>query len=199
VDETTPYRPSTYYGVTKSASAQLIDLLRRERGLWGLTTILFNHESTRRDAQFISRKVSRAVADFSRAMNSTPTSMNALTVRDISARADWSSATDVVRAMHLSLQAELPADYVLASGQIHSVRELLEQAFQAVGLDWQKFVVVEKPDAAPRPCLQGNPRRAREKLGWIQEQTFSALIAQMVTHDIQTARSRNAANGIAGS
>lgn len=192
VDETTPYRPSTYYGITKVASAQLVDLMRRERGLWGITAILFNHESTRRDVQYISRKVTRAAAGFCGFKNTeSPVQADKLSVRDISARADWSAATDFVRAMHLSLQAESPADYVLASGKVHSVHDLLEEAFQAAALDWRKFVVVEQsPNAVPRACLRGNPEKARKNLGWQQEKSFSGLIREMVEHDVLALQSR---------
>lgn len=192
VDENTPYRPSSYYGVTKVASAQLIDLLRRERGLWGVTTILFNHESVRRSGQYLSRKVTRSVADIVRRKNEALSPQaDKLCIRDISARADWSAATDFVRAFHLCLQADSAMDYVLASGKVHTVGELLQEAFQAAGFDWQEFVYTEQlADRAPQSCLQGNPQRACKNLGWKPEKDFSGLIREMVEHDLLAVQCR---------
>ena len=187
VDESTPYRPSSYYGVIKGASAQLIDLLRRERGLWGVTAILFNHESVRRSEQFLSRKVTSAVAEIVRQKNRKLCQESKLHIRDISARTDWSAATDFVNAFHLSLQAEAPADYVLASGKVHSVRELLQSAFQVADLDWRDFVLIEQSTTGtPRPCLQGDPQKARTMLGWEPQKSFSVLIQEMVKNDLHS-------------
>lgn len=189
VDESTPYRPSSYYGIIKVASAQLIDLLRRERGLWGVTAILFNHESVRRGEQYLSRKVTNAVAGIVRQKNAVLHQESKLHIRDISARTDWSAATDFVNAFHLSLQAETPADYVLASGKVHSVGELLQSAFQVEGLDWREFVHIEQSATGiPRPCLLGNPQKARKKLGWEPQKSFTALIREMVENDLHSAR-----------
>lgn len=189
VDEHTPYRPVSYYGITKVASALLIDLLRRERNLWGVTAILFNHESTRRHTQFLSRKITRFAAGISkREFGENLGNASALRIRDVHARTDWSAATDFVRAFHLALQADAARDYVLASGQVHSVHELLEEAFQTVGLDWRDFVRTEQPVAhGPRACLQGNPQRAMQVLGWKPQKSFSTLIQEMVEHDLRGA------------
>lgn len=192
VDENTPYRPSSYYGITKVASANLIDLLRRERGLWGMTAILFNHESTRRSVQFLSRKVTCFAAQARKRKNEAPLSRaEMLHIRDICGRVDWSAATDFVRAFHLSLQADSAMDFVLASGKVHTVRELLEEAFQAAGLDWLEFVHTEQSaDNAPRPCLQGDPQRAKEKLAWAAQKSFSTLIQEMVAYDLGSIEAR---------
>lgn len=189
VDEHTPYRPVSYYGITKTASALLIDLMRRERNLWGVTAILFNHESTRRPARFLSRKVTRFAAEISKRDSGVHLgTASMLGIRDIQARTDWSAASDFVRAFHLSLQADAARDYVLASGQVHSVRELLEEAFQAVGSDWRDFVQTERSVAqSPRACLQGNPQRALQELGWKPQKSFSTLIREMVEHDLRGA------------
>ena len=185
VDENTAYNPSSYYGITKVASAQLVSLLRRERQLWGVTTILFNHESTRRRAEFLSRKITLAAAEIRwNADKAVLPSVGKLELRDISARVDWSAATDFVRAMHMSLQVDEPRDYVLASGKVHSVREVLVEAFQALNLNWSEHVLDAKtPNTALRPCLQGNAQRARNSLGWKPRKSFSALIQEMVEHD----------------
>lgn len=186
VDENTPYRPSTFYGVTKTASANLIDMLRRQRGLWGVTAMLFNHESVRRDSQYMSRKVTHFAAQICKSEREARRPLpGKLFIRDITARTDWSAATDFVRAMHLSLQAAFPQDYIFASGKVHSVRELLEVAFGAIDLDWHDYVDLEAQ--APlelQPCLQGNPQRARDLLGWEPSKTFEALIQEMVQYDL---------------
>lgn len=186
VDESTPYRPVSYYGITKVASALLIDLLRRERGLWGVTAILFNHESPRRRTQFLSRKVTRSAAEYrKKKIEASLSQTDKLLIRDFQARVDWSAATDFVRAFHLSLQTDTATDYVLASGKVHTVRELLEEAFQAAELDWREFVLTEQPsESSSRPCLQGNPQKALKELGWKPQKSFSALIREMVEHDM---------------
>lgn len=183
IDERTPYRPTSYYGMTKAASAMLIDFLRRERQLWGVTAILFNHESTRRDAKFLSRKITLSVAEISN-KDEAGRADSKLPIRDINARTDWSAATDFVRAFHASLQADTAMDYVLASGKVHSVENFLEKAFQVAELDWRRYVHAEQTSDGGRPCLQGNPQRARDILGWKPHKSFSVLVREMVEHDL---------------
>jgi GDPmannose 4,6-dehydratase len=186
VDEKTPYRPSSYYGVTKVASANLIDLLRRTRGLWGVTVNLFNHESNIRAEQFLSRKVSLYVANIQSnlKLNGLETKEK-LSIMDIDARTDWSAATDFVNAFYLSLQAQDPDDYILASGNIHTVSDLLNIAFRMAGLDWKDFVLnLKDPNSTLKPCLVGSPLKAKERLNWKPEITFSELIKGMVIHDL---------------
>lgn len=185
IDESTPFSPSTYYGITKVSSAHLVELLRRERGLWGLTAILFNHESTRRSARFLSRKVTSCVAAFK---VQGATALPKLNLRDLAARTDWSAASDFVRAMHSALQAQHARDYVLASGAVHSVEDLLQEAFSAANLDWRDFVDTKNPHASSlQPCLVGNPERAQRELGWYPKTSFSKLIREMVDHDLAIA------------
>ncbi len=186
VDEKTPYRPSSYYGITKVASANLIDLLRRTRGLWGVTVNLFNHESNIRAEQFLSRKVSLYVAKIkSNVKLNGLEAEEKLSIMDIDARTDWSAATDFVNAFYLSLQAEAPDDYILASGNIHAVSDLLNIAFSAAGLDWKDFVLnLKDSNSILKPCLMGNSLKAQEKLDWRPEITFSELIKGMVIHDL---------------
>ena len=188
VDENTAYRPSSYYGITKAASAQLVSLLRRERQLWGVTAILFNHESTRRRMEFLSRKITLAAAGIRWNADKTASSpVGKLEISDIFARVDWSAATDFILAMHMSLQVDEPRDYVLASGKVHSVREMLGEAFQALNLNWSDHVLAAKtPTAALRPCLQGNPQRAHNSLGWKPKKSFPDLIQEMVEHDLRS-------------
>ena len=189
IDESAPFSPSTYYGITKVASAQLIELCRRERGLWGLTTILFNHESTRRSKRFLSRKVTSSAAAFKTGGAKVEPKLE---LRDLAARTDWSAACDVVRAMHGALQVQSAQDYVLASGAVHTVRDLVQEAFAAVDLDWREFVVATGSDATTtRPCLLGYPGRAQRELGWRAEKSFPELIREMVQHDLAAATDTN--------
>ena len=186
VDEKTPYRPSSYYGITKVASANLIDLLRRTRGLWGVTVNLFNHESNIREEQFLSRKVSLYVTNIKSNLKfNRLEAVEKLPIMDIDARTDWSAATDFVNAFYLSLQAEVPDDYILASGNIHAVSDLLSIAFSVVGLDWKDFVInLKDSNSVLKPCLIGSSLKAKEKLDWRPEITFSELIKGMVIHDL---------------
>ena len=186
VDEKTPYRPSSYYGITKVASAHLIDLLRRTKGLWGVTVNLFNHESNIRAEQFLSRKVSLYVANIKSNLKLNGLEAEEkLSIMDIDARTDWSAATDFVNAFYLSLQAEAPDDYILASGNIHAVSDLLSIAFSTVGLDWRDFVLnLKDSNSIPKPCLIGSSLKAKEKLNWRPAITFAELIKGMVMHDL---------------
>lgn len=186
VDEKTPYCPSSYYGLTKVASACLIDFLRRTKGLWGVTVNLFNHESNMRGEQFLTRKVSMYVANVQLNLRlDKPEILNKLSIIDVNARVDWSAATDFVNAFYLSLQAAVPDDYILSSGNIHAVSDLLNIAFGAAGLDWRDFVLnLKDSNSALKPCLIGNSLKAKERLGWRPEKSFSELITGMVTFDL---------------
>jgi GDPmannose 4,6-dehydratase len=189
IDEFVPFSPSTYYGITKVASAHLIELFRRERGLWGLTTILFNHESTRRSKHFLSRKVTSSAAAF-KVLGAKAQSK--LEIRDLAARTDWSSASDFVRAMHGSLQVQFAKDYVLASGETHTVGELVKEAFTEVDLDWSEFVEAKVSDSrTTNPCLVGDPGLAQRELGWYAKQSFPELIREMVQYDLAVAIDSN--------
>lgn len=185
VNEISPYRPSSYYGITKVAGANLVSLMRRERKLWGLTAVLFNHESPRRRPEFLSRKVTMAAAQSRVNQDRNGLGLQTkLELRDISARVDWSAAVDIVKAMQMSLQVEQPQDYVLASGQIHSVRELLDEAFNAVNVNWAGCVVAQESGLGR--CLQGDSQRAHDVLGWRPQYSFPTLIQEMVAHDLHT-------------
>lgn len=187
IDENTPYNPSSFYGITKVASAQLINLMRNNDGLWGMTVILFNHESVKRTKNFLSRKVTQAVANFVNDSNENQSAeIKKLCLNDVSARVDWSAASDFIRAFHLSLQADDASDFVLASGRVHTVRELLQEAFSVVELDWNEYVETESHlKNSMKPCLQGNPGKAMKKLGWKPEKSFSDLIKEMVENDMK--------------
>jgi GDPmannose 4,6-dehydratase len=177
--EDSPKHPRTPYGSAKLAAHELVGAARAA-GRFAVSGIAYNHESVRRDRRFLPRKVSRGVAAIA-AGHATE-----LVLGDLDAVRDWSAATDVVRGAWLSLQADEPDDYVLASGVGRSVRELVEVACARVGLDMTRCVRVD--EALVRPAesipLVGDPSRARSRLGWEPLISFEELIASMVEHDL---------------
>jgi GDPmannose 4,6-dehydratase len=177
IDEDTPSRPTTYYGMTKALSRQALAFYRERFGLFCGMAILFNHESVRRPETFLSRKVSMAAARIAAG------SAERLSIHDPDGETDWSSAEDIVRGLRAMLRAPTPADYVLGSGRLHRVRDLLRVAFAAVGLDWQDHTNADVRPGPRKPSLVANPSRARELLGWVPSTSFDQLIADMVAHD----------------
>ena len=177
IDERSPRKPSTFYGHIKSWSMDLLTFLRAEQGLRASSAILFNHESPLRGQQFVSRKISRAaaLAKLGRPVN--------LELHNLAARVDWLSARDVVRALHLMAAAEKAHDYVVASGQLHSVQEMLGVAFAHAGLNWQDHVNMRP--GQPMPALAGCSAALREKLHWAPRRSFKNMIAEMVDYDIK--------------
>ncbi|HLW94492.1 MAG TPA: GDP-mannose 4,6-dehydratase [Solirubrobacteraceae bacterium] len=183
-NEDTPCHPSSPYGAAKLAAHQLVGLIRERDGLHLSSAILFNHESPRRDPAFITRKVSAAVAAISLGHG------DELVLGDTAAVRDWSAATDIVAALRLMAAAREPGDYVLASGAGHTVAELVEVAFGCVGLSPEGRVRVNPALVRPpesQPAI-GNPRRARERLGWYAQTSFEELVAQMVAADLEELR-----------
>jgi len=176
VDETTSREPATFYGHVKSWSMDLLAFMRRESAIRASSAILFNHESPRRGVQFVSRKITRAAALASTGAHPE------LHVRDVGARVDWSSARDVVQAMSLMGAAPDARDYVIASGQPHSVRDLLSVAFDKVGLDWREFTRFDADTSGP--ALVGSPRAIEHALGWRRAVSFEAMVGEMVENDI---------------
>lgn len=177
VSEDTPMAPSTFYGETKARSREMLGRLR-QRGVFGVTAILFNHESELRPPQFVTRKISMAAARAKRGLTTQ------LHLRDITSRTDWSSAHDIVEAMWLALNAPEPADYVLASGTAHSIQDVLEVAFGSVGLDWRTFTTFDPPPPVPRGVLVGDASRAKATLGWTPKVSFEEMIRDMVRADM---------------
>ena len=178
--EDTPCAPSSPYGVAKLAAHQLVGLLRAHDGLHLSSAILFNHESPRRDPQFLSRKVTRAAAAISLGRQ------DELTLGDTGAVRDWSAVGDVVRGLRLMAAAPEPDDYVLASGVGRTVRELVDVAFACVGLEVERYLRVDPALVRPREDADaiGDASRARERLGWRAETSFEQLIAAMVAADL---------------
>jgi len=177
ISEQTPRRPATFYGHVKSWAADLLTRLRADLGLRAGTAILFNHESPLRGSQFVSRKITQAAAAI-RAGKSVP-----LEIANTAARVDWCSAKDVVRALHLMAEAPTAGDYVIASGTLHSVEELLQTAFDHCGLDWRAHT--KSQFARVESALCGDPRLIETTLGWRRSMTFEQMIQEMVDHDIK--------------
>lgn len=173
--ESTPYRPRSPYGAAKACADFLVASYRERYGLHASSGILFNHESPRRPAHFLPAKVAhgaRAIAA-GRA--------DELVLGDLDSRRDWGWAPDYVRAMWLMLQQDEPDDYVIATGELHSVRELVELAFAHVGLDWQGYVRVDPALAlGDDRILVGDSTKARQRLGWSPSVTFEQLVQLLV-------------------
>jgi GDPmannose 4,6-dehydratase len=178
--ETTSFYPRSPYGVAKVYGHWITVNYRESYGMYAVSGILFNHESERRGKEFVTRKVSDGVARIKLGMS------RELRLGNLDAKRDWGFAGDYVRAMWLMLQQDAPDDYVIATGETHSVRDLVEVAFGSVGLDWKAYVV-EDP-ALIRPAevdlLIGDPSKARRQLGWKPEVSFADLIRGMVEADL---------------
>ena len=181
VNEQTPRSPSTFYGHTKSWSMDLLQHHRKQYGLKACTAILFNHESPLRKNAFITRKITEGVAHIKNGLKKE------IEVMDIGSRADWSSANDFVEGMALMLEAEEQKDYVLASGVLHSVQDILEIAFSWVGLDWKQYTKFQKNTENPK-CLLGSPQLIKKQLGWAPKENFKSLICRMLDHDLKAKR-----------
>jgi GDPmannose 4,6-dehydratase len=179
--ERTPFYPRSPYGVAKVYGHWITVNYRESYGLHASSGMLFNHESPRRGLEFVTRKVSHGVARIVCGLD------DKLLLGNLESQRDWGFAGDYVRAMWLMLQADRPADYVVATGQTHSVRQLCEVAFGHVGLDWAEHVVVDERFLRPAEVdlLVGDATRARTELGWEQTVDFPALVAMMVDADVE--------------
>jgi GDPmannose 4,6-dehydratase len=178
--ETTPFYPRSPYGVAKLYSYWITVNYRESYGLFACNGILFNHESERRGETFVTRKVTRAAAAIKLGLQ------DKLFLGNLDAKRDWGHAKDYVRAMWLMLQQDEPDDYVIATGETHSVRELLDEAFSNLNLDWQQRVEVDPRYFRPAEVdlLIGDATKARQKLGWQPEITFKELVRTMVDADL---------------
>lgn len=180
--EQTPLKPVTPYGVAKAYAHFIVSSYRRQYGLFACSGILYNHESPRRPLEFLPRKVAHGAAAISLGLQ------HELVLGDLDARRDWGYAGDYVRAMWLMLQENEPDDYVVASGESHSVRELVQGAFAHVGLDWQDHVRVDprlQRGAAELHRLIGDASHAQERLGWRPELDFEHLVRLLVDADLE--------------
>jgi GDPmannose 4,6-dehydratase len=185
--EETPLRPVTPYGVAKAYAHFISHSYRRRYGMFTCCGILYNHESPRRPLDFLPRKVAYFAAAISLGLE------RELVLGDLDSRRDWGYAGDYVRAMWLMLQQEEPGDYIVATGQSHSVQDLVERAFARVGLSWQDHV---RSDASLRRGtaelhhLVGDPSRTRERLGWQPSIDFDGLVALLVDAELERLRAQ---------
>ncbi len=179
--EETPFYPRSPYGVAKVYGHWITVNYRESYNLFCCSGILFNHESPRRGTEFVTRKVTETVARIKLGQATE------LRLGNLDARRDWGFAGDYVEAMWLMLQQDQPDDFVIATGETHSVRELVEVAFGHVGLDWRKYVVQDPNLIRPAEVdlLIGDPAKAKEKLGWRPKVTFTGLVHMMVDADLQ--------------
>jgi GDPmannose 4,6-dehydratase len=180
--ETTPLHPRSPYGVAKVYGHWITINYRESYGLFACSGILFNHESPRRGLEFVTRKITHAVARVKLGL------ADELRLGNLDARRDWGYAPDYVRAMWLMLQHDRPDDYVVATGETHSVREFCQEAFDYVGLDWEKHVVVDPKFYRPAEVdlLVGDPEKAGRVLHWEPTVTFQQLVRIMVDADLTT-------------
>jgi len=179
--ETTPFYPRSPYGVAKVYGHWITVNYRESYGLHAVSGILFNHESPRRGLEFVSRKVTDAVARIKRGK------LTELRLGNLEAQRDWGFAGDYVDAMWRMLQRDAPRDYVIGSGETHSVRELCEVAFGHAGLDWRKYVKVDPRFVRPAEVdvLLADAAQARRDLGWAPKVSFEGLVKMMVDADLE--------------
>ncbi len=182
--ETTPFYPRSPYGVAKVYGHFITVNYRESYGMYCCSGILFNHESPRRGREFVSRKVTDGAARIKLGL------ARELRLGNLEAKRDWGYARDYVRAMWLMLQQEKPDDYVIATGETHSVRELVEAAFDRAGLDWKKYVVQDPALVRPAEVdlLVGDAGKAERMLGWRPEVNFEQLVHRMVDADLERLR-----------
>jgi GDPmannose 4,6-dehydratase len=183
-NERTPFHPRSPYGVAKVYGHAITVNYRESYGLFACSGILFNHESPRRGIEFVTRKVTDAAARIKHGLG------RELRLGNLDARRDWGFAGDYVQAMWLMLQQDQPDDYVVASGESHSVQEFVELAFSSAGLDWREHVVIDPSLRRPAEvdCLLGDIGKAREKLGWSPKVRFPELVRMMIDADLDRCR-----------
>ena len=179
-NEDTPFHPRSPYAVAKVYGHYITLNYRESYGLYGVSGILFNHESPRRGKEFVTRKITDGVARIKMGLATE------LRMGNLDAKRDWGFAGDYVRAMWLMLQQPEPDDYVIATGETHSVRDFCEMAFSYAGLDYKKYVVTDPRFLRPAEVdlLLGDPAKARKKLGWKPEVNLQQLVSMMVDADL---------------
>ncbi len=192
-NESTPFHPRSPYGISKVAGFHLTTNYREAYGMFCSSGILFNHESPRRGFEFVTRKITESAARIKLGL------ANELRLGNLEAQRDWGHAKDYVRAMHLILQQSSPDDYVVATGETHSVREFCQLAFAEAGLDYRDWVRIDP--AVYRPAevdlLIGDARKAHEALGWHPSGDFVSLVKEMVHADLELAASAGSVRDVA--
>jgi GDPmannose 4,6-dehydratase len=185
--ELTPFHPRSPYGCAKVFGHHITVNHRESYGIFGCSGILFNHESERRGIEFVTRKVTNAVARIKLGLQ------DGLVMGDLEPKRDWGYAGDYVKAMWAMLQQDEPGDYVVATGETHSVKEFVERAFAAAGIaDWQRYVRQDPRYFRPAEVdlLVGDATKARDRLGWRPEVDFPSLVQRMVEHDVKLERAK---------
>lgn len=180
--ETSPFQPRSLYGISKLAGFELVRHYREKHGMFTASGILFNHESPRRGMEFVTRKITTAVAAILAGRAET------IDLWNVSATRDWGAAADFVEGMWLMLQAGEPEDYVFATGKARTVAQFAEVAFSLAGLDWTRFVAAGAAASATgsgEPVMIGDPSRAWKQLNWRPRTSFENLVRQMVEADLQ--------------
>jgi GDPmannose 4,6-dehydratase len=190
-DEQTPFAPVSPYGCAKAFATQMVTIYRKSFGLFACNGIMYNHESPRRGENFVTRKICHAAATIKLGLQ------DELVLGDTSAKRDWGDAREYVRGMWMVLQHDVPDDFVFATGEFHSVQNIVEVAFSSLDLDWKKYV--RQDERFMRPAdpsrLVGNPQKARKTLNWscrtsfeelIKEMTLAELAALSVDHSVST-------------
>ncbi len=180
-NEKTPFHPRSPYGISKMAGFELTRNYREAHEMFALSGILFNHESPRRGAEFVTRKITSGAAKIKLGLE------NEIRLGNLDAKRDWGHARDYVTAMWLMLQRDEPDDYVVATGESHSVKDFLETAFTQVGLDYRKYLVIDEKLYRPSEVyiLTGDASKAREKLNWFPTASFEDLVKEMVEGDLE--------------
>jgi GDPmannose 4,6-dehydratase len=181
IDETTPFHPRSPYAVAKAAAFHATVNYRESYGIYAVAGILFNHEGPRRGIEFVTRKVTDGVARIKLGMESE------LRLGNLEAKRDWGSAKDFCEAMYLMLQQPEPKDYVIATGEAHSIKDLCQVAFTYAGLEWKDYVKVDPKFFRPAEVevLLGDSSKARQELGWQPKTSFEDMIKEMVDTDLQ--------------
>ena len=180
-NEDTPFHPRSPYGISKLAGFELTRNYREGYNMFALSGILFNHESPRRGAEFVTRKISSGAAKIKLGIEKE------IKLGNLDAKRDWGHARDYVKAMWLMLQQNEPEDFVVATGKSYSVEDFLEKAFNHVGLNYKDYIVIDETLYRPSEVkiLQGDATKARQKLKWSNECSFDALVKDMVEGDLE--------------
>ncbi|MCX6702712.1 MAG: GDP-mannose 4,6-dehydratase [Candidatus Wolfebacteria bacterium] len=180
-DENTPFNPVSPYAISKLAGFNLVKMYREAYGIFACTGIAYNHESPRRGFEFVTRKIISTAAKIKLGLEKE------LKMGSLDSRRDWGYAGDFVEAMWLMLQADKADDYVIGTGINHTVQELIEITFNNLGLDWQKFVVIDKEFVRPPETFEfrANPVKIKTILGWVPKTSFEEMIKMMVDSDLK--------------
>lgn len=179
--EKTPFSPASPYAASKLYAHEMTNIYREAYNMHAVSGILFNHESPLRGIEFVSRKISNGVAEISLGLKKF------LILGNLKAKRDWGYAPEYMNAIHKIIQLKKPDNFVIATGESHTVQEFVQEAFDIVDLDWKKYVKIDKKFFRPLEVnyLKGDPAKAKRKLHWIPKITFKKLVKIMVEEDIK--------------